>query len=61
MSDTQNLKAKTNIIVYLATGSLQGTSIIGELEDQNLEYEVRCYFSNFLPGQRTCNKVLKAF
>ncbi|KAG6094581.1 hypothetical protein E4U30_003249 [Claviceps sp. LM220 group G6] len=41
MSDTQNLNAKTNIIVYLAAGSLQGTSIIGELNDQNLEYEVR--------------------
>ncbi|KAG6163762.1 hypothetical protein E4U51_005532 [Claviceps purpurea] len=38
MSDTE--KTKTNIILYLAAGSPQGNSIIGELKAQYLEYEV---------------------
>ncbi|KAG5966650.1 hypothetical protein E4U58_002463 [Claviceps cyperi] len=41
MSDTELLKTKTNIILYLAAGSPQGNSVIGELKSQFLEHEVR--------------------
>ncbi|KAG6105147.1 hypothetical protein E4U14_005293 [Claviceps sp. LM454 group G7] len=39
MSDTE--KTKTNIILYLAAGSPQGNSIIGELKSQFVEHEIR--------------------
>ncbi|KAG6024138.1 hypothetical protein E4U40_003467 [Claviceps sp. LM458 group G5] len=34
-------KTKTNIILYLAAGSPQGNSIIGELKSQHVEHKVR--------------------
>ncbi|KAG6308351.1 hypothetical protein E4U45_001438 [Claviceps purpurea] len=41
MSDTESTKTKTNFILYLAAGSPQGNSIIGELKSQSAEHEVR--------------------
>ncbi|KAG5915909.1 hypothetical protein E4U61_004157 [Claviceps capensis] len=41
MPDTGLPKTKTNIVLYLAAGSPQGNSIIGELRSQFLEHEVR--------------------
>ncbi|KAG6084258.1 hypothetical protein E4U16_002295 [Claviceps sp. LM84 group G4] len=41
MPYTELPKTKTNIILYLAAGSPQGNSIIGELKSQFVEHEVR--------------------
>ncbi|KAG6112294.1 hypothetical protein E4U13_004318 [Claviceps humidiphila] len=42
MSDTAEIeKTKTDIVLYLAAGSPQGNSIIGELNSQCVEHEIR--------------------
>lgn len=51
MSDTAEIeKTKTDIVLYLAAGSPQGNSIIGELNSQCVEHEVECSSLKFWLG-----------